>query len=53
LPLARAAVARVVTGARSQAEVDANIHLVHRPIPAAFWQELEAEDLLPVAPPVP
>jgi D-threo-aldose 1-dehydrogenase len=43
----------VVTGARSQAEVDANIQLVRRPIPAAFWQELKAEDLLPVAPPVP
>jgi D-threo-aldose 1-dehydrogenase len=53
LPLARAAVARVVTGARSQAEVDANIQLVRRPIPAAFWQVLKAEDLLPVAPPVP
>jgi hypothetical protein len=43
----------VVAGARSQAEVDANIQLVRRPIPAPFWQELKAEGQLPVAPPVP
>jgi D-threo-aldose 1-dehydrogenase len=43
----------VVTGARSQAEVGANIQLVRRPIPAAFWQELKAEGLLPMAAPVP
>jgi hypothetical protein len=43
----------VVTGNRSQTEVDANIQLVRRPIPAAFWEELKAEGQLPVAPPAP
>jgi NAD binding domain of 6-phosphogluconate dehydrogenase len=52
-PLAHAAVASVVTGARSRVEVDANTQLVRRPIPAAFWQELKAEGLLTVAAPVP
>jgi hypothetical protein len=46
-------VVRVVTGARPRGEVDANVQLVRRPVPAAFRQELKAESLLPVAPPVP
>jgi D-threo-aldose 1-dehydrogenase len=52
-PLAHAAVASVVAGARSRAEVDGNVELVRRPIPPAFWQELKAEGLLPAAAPVP
>jgi D-threo-aldose 1-dehydrogenase len=52
-PLAHAAVASVVAGARSRAEVEANAALVGRPIPRAFWHELRAEGLLPPAAPVP
>ena len=52
-PLAHAAVASVVAGARSRAEIDANVQLVRRPIPPAFWQELKAEGLLPAEAPVP
>ena len=52
-PLAHAAVASVVAGARSRAEVDANVELVRQPIPPAFWQELKADGLLPAAAPVP
>jgi D-threo-aldose 1-dehydrogenase len=52
-PLAHAAVASVVAGARSRAEVEANVQLVRRPIPSALWQELKEEGLLPVAAPVP
>jgi D-threo-aldose 1-dehydrogenase len=52
-PLAHAAVASVVAGARSRAEVEANVRLLRQPIPQGFWQELKAEDLLPAAAPVP
>ena len=52
-PLAHPAVASVVAGARSRAEVDANVQLVRRPIPSAFWQELKADGLVPAAAPVP
>jgi D-threo-aldose 1-dehydrogenase len=52
-PLAHAAVASVVAGARSRAEVDGNVELVRQPIPPAFWQELKAEGLLAAAAPVP
>jgi D-threo-aldose 1-dehydrogenase len=52
-PLAHPAVASVVAGARSQAEVEANVGLLRRPIPPAFWRELKDEALLPAAVPVP
>jgi D-threo-aldose 1-dehydrogenase len=52
-PLAHPAVTSVVPGARSRAEVDANVELVRRPIPPALWQELKAEALLPEGAPVP
>ena len=52
-PLAHAGVASVVGGARSRAEVEANVWLLRQPIPRGFWQELKAEDLLPAAAPVP
>jgi D-threo-aldose 1-dehydrogenase len=52
-PLAHAGVASVVAGARSRAEVQANVQLVRRPIPSSFWAELKAEGLLPVTAPVP
>ena len=43
----------LVAGARSRAEVEANVRLLRQPIPQGFWQELKAEDLLPAAAPVP
>jgi D-threo-aldose 1-dehydrogenase len=55
-PLGHPAVASVVTGMRSAAEVDANCAHVAAPIPAAFWDELKHERLIaahaPVASPV-
>jgi D-threo-aldose 1-dehydrogenase len=52
-PLDHAGVASVVGGARSRAEVEANVRLLRQPIPRGFWQEVKAEDLLPAAAPVP
>jgi D-threo-aldose 1-dehydrogenase len=52
-PLAHPAVASVVAGARSRAEVEANVRLLGFPIPRDFWQELAAESLLPDAAPLP
>jgi D-threo-aldose 1-dehydrogenase len=52
-PLAHPALAAVVPGARSAAEVEANLALFRRPIPAALWQELKADGLLPAEAPVP
>jgi D-threo-aldose 1-dehydrogenase len=52
-PLAHPAVATVVAGARSRAEVEANVRLLRLPIPPGFWQELKDEGLLPAAAPVP
>jgi D-threo-aldose 1-dehydrogenase len=52
-PLAHPAVASVVAGARSRAEVEVNVGLLGLPIPRDFWQELGAESLLPEAAPLP
>ncbi|MCC6175873.1 MAG: aldo/keto reductase [Chloroflexi bacterium] len=52
-PLAHPAVATVLTGARSVAELDQNVAFMQHPIPAALWQELKAEGLLPEEAPVP
>jgi D-threo-aldose 1-dehydrogenase len=52
-PLAHAAVASVIPGARSAAEVDENFRLMSHPIPRAFWRELRAAGLLPEEAPVP
>ena len=41
-PFSHPAVASVVTGMRSRAEVDANLALMRAPIPAAFWDALDA-----------
>ncbi|MER5419648.1 aldo/keto reductase [Streptosporangium roseum] len=46
-PLRHPAVASVVVGARSAAEVARNAALTARPVPEALWAELAAEDLIP------
>jgi D-threo-aldose 1-dehydrogenase len=52
-PLAHAAVASVVAGARSRAEVKDKARLRRQPIPRGFWEELKAVDVTPAAAPVP
>jgi len=45
-PLAHPAVASVIPGARSRAEVEQNMALFHAPIPSDFWAELKSQGLL-------
>ena len=45
-PLAHPAVVSVCLGARSPEQVERNVDLYHRPIPARLWGELESEGLL-------
>jgi D-threo-aldose 1-dehydrogenase len=52
-PLAHPAVASVVTGMRSAAEVEANLAHCRTRIPDAFWEELKHERLIARAAPVP
>jgi D-threo-aldose 1-dehydrogenase len=52
-PLGHPAVAAVIPGARSPAEVEENLALVRQPIPAEFWTSLKSEGLLPPEVPVP
>jgi len=52
-PLAHPAVACVIPGARSAAEVEQNTALLSRPIPAALWRDLKAEGLVRADAPVP
>ncbi|GAA1924331.1 aldo/keto reductase [Streptomyces sodiiphilus] len=52
-PLAHPAVAAVLTGGRSAAEVRDAAAMLRRPVPAAFWEELRAAGLLPPDAPVP
>lgn len=47
------AVVSVVPGARSAAEIEANLALFEQAIPIDFWAELKAESLLPADAPVP
>jgi D-threo-aldose 1-dehydrogenase len=51
-PLAHPAVASVVTGMRSIAEVEQNLAHLRAPIPPAFWEELKHEGLIAQAAPV-
>lgn len=53
LPAAHPAVASVLVGARSAAEVRDCAQQFATPVPAAFWRELRAEGLLPHAAPLP
>lgn len=52
-PLAHPAVASVIPGARSAAEVEANIAYLAQPIPAAFWTKLKDDGLIRADAPVP
>ena len=52
-PLAHPAVAAVIPGARSVAELEENLRLISHPIPGDFWADLRAKELLPEEAPVP
>lgn len=52
-PLGHPAVAAVIPGALSPAQVAANIANVQHPIPPAFWKELKAEKLIRADAPTP
>jgi D-threo-aldose 1-dehydrogenase len=52
-PMAHPAVAAIIPGARSAAEVERNIELLNLPIPKNFWEELQQLNLLPPEAPVP
>jgi D-threo-aldose 1-dehydrogenase len=52
-PLAHPAVAAVIPGARSVAELEENFRLVSHPIPGDFWAEMLSKGLLPEEAPVP
>jgi D-threo-aldose 1-dehydrogenase len=52
-PMAHHAVAAVIPGARSAAEVEENFRMMSVPIPYDFWSELRHINLLPPEAPVP
>jgi D-threo-aldose 1-dehydrogenase len=52
-PTGHPAVASVLTGARSAAELEENVAMFTRPVPAELWQELVAAGALPAAAPIP
>jgi D-threo-aldose 1-dehydrogenase len=52
-PLAHPAVAAVIPGARSVAELEENFRLIRQPIPADFWAELRQEKIIPPEAPTP
>ncbi|MDQ0472893.1 aldo/keto reductase [Labrys wisconsinensis] len=52
-PAAHPAVASTLTGARSPAELGDNLDMVEVTIPAALWQDLAAEGLIPPEAPLP
>ena len=52
-PRAHPAIACVLAGARSEAELDENIALASAPIPDAFWRDLRAQRLVAEAAPLP
>jgi D-threo-aldose 1-dehydrogenase len=51
--LAHPAIASVIPGARSLAEVEENVRMVEAPIPAALWAELKEDGLLAAGAPTP
>ena len=51
--LAHPAIASVIPGARSVAEVEENVALVEHPIPAALWADLKQDGLIAHAAPTP
>ena len=52
-PFGHPTVATTIPGARSPAELEANIAHLERPIPGAFWEELKGESLIDPASPIP
>jgi len=52
-PLAHPAVATVLTGAASIAELEQNVAMLDTAIPPALWEDLRAERLLPADAPLP
>jgi D-threo-aldose 1-dehydrogenase len=52
-PMAHPAVAAIIPGARSAAEVEENFRLLSLPVPNDFWEELRHLNLLPPEAPVP
>jgi D-threo-aldose 1-dehydrogenase len=46
-PFGHPAVAAVVLGSRTPADIAENVALMRHPIPVGLWQEMVAEDLLP------
>ena len=52
-PLGHPAVASVLLGVRSRAELERNLELVEHPIPGDLWRELKEEGLLPEQAPTP
>ena len=52
-PLGHPAVAAIIPGARSAAELQTNLGYFRQPIPADFWAELKAEGLIDAASPIP
>jgi D-threo-aldose 1-dehydrogenase len=52
-PAAHPAVATVLTGVRSPAEIEQNDRMMRFPIPVALWDELKREGMLPETAPVP
>ena len=51
--LAHPAIASVIPGARSLAEVEENARMVEHPIPTALWAELKEAGLIDAAAPIP
>jgi D-threo-aldose 1-dehydrogenase len=47
--LAHPAIASVIPGARSVAEVEENVRMVEYPIPAELWTELQQHSLIAAA----
>jgi len=52
-PLGHPAVATVIPGARTVAEVAANVDCLEHPIPADYWAELKQEGLIDAEAPTP
>jgi D-threo-aldose 1-dehydrogenase len=52
-PLGHPSVSSVIPGATKPEEVDRNMALMKRPIPAALWDELKLKGLMPATAPVP
>jgi D-threo-aldose 1-dehydrogenase len=52
-PLAHPAVSTVLTGVQAVSELEENVRMFQHPVPAALWQDLKSEGLLPEGAPTP